>query len=72
MAKTLEMTFLNTDGKPTKVSIENPTEPVDQVAVAQAMDQIIASDVFFTAGGDLVEKRGARVVERNVEEVTLG
>ena len=36
------------------------------------MDQIIASNVFFTAGGDLVEKRGARVVERNVEEVTLG
>jgi len=71
MAKTLEMTFSNTDGKPAKVSIENPIEPVDQVAVAQAMDLIIASDVFFTAGGDLVEKRGARVVERNVEEVTL-
>ena len=29
MAKTLEMTFTNTDGKPAKVSIENPIEPVD-------------------------------------------
>jgi len=71
VAKTLEMTFINTDGKPAKVSIENPIEPVDQVAVAGAMDQIIASNVFTSAGGDLVQKRGARVVERNVVEVGL-
>jgi len=71
MAKTLEMTFTNEDGKTAKVSIENPIEPVDSVAVAEAMDQIIASNVFFTTGGDLVQKRGARVVERNVEEVGL-
>jgi len=71
MAKTLEMTFTNTDGKPAKVSIENPIEPVDPGKVAQAMDQIIASTVFFTAGGVLVDKRGARVVERNVAEVGL-
>jgi len=65
------MNFLNTDGKLAKVSIENPIEPVNPVALEQAMDQLIASNVFSTPGGDLVQKRGARVVERNVVEVEL-
>ncbi|WP_078543545.1 DUF2922 domain-containing protein [Litchfieldia alkalitelluris] len=72
MAKTLEMSFSTVDGKTAKVSIENPNEPVDQVALAAAMDAIIAANVFYRAGGDLAGKLGARVVERNVVDVVLG
>ncbi|MFC4322643.1 DUF2922 domain-containing protein [Litchfieldia salsa] len=72
MAKTLEMSFGTADGKIAKVTIENPIEPVDQVALASAMDAIIASNVFYSAGGDFTDKRGARVVERNVTEVVIG
>ena len=71
MAKTLEMLFTNEDGKSTSVSIENPIEPVDPQTVAAAMDTIIATNIFTSSGGDLVAKRGARVVERNVEDVEL-
>ncbi|WP_453993154.1 DUF2922 domain-containing protein [Bacillus nitroreducens] len=71
MAKTLEMQFMNEDGKTTTVSIENPIEPVDPQAVSDAMDIIVSSNAFLTPGGPIVEKKGARVVERNVEPVEL-
>ncbi|WP_078543524.1 DUF2922 domain-containing protein [Litchfieldia alkalitelluris] len=72
MAKTLEMSFSTVDGKTAKVSIDNPIEPVDPVAVAAAMDAIVAANVFYTAGGDFAGRVGARVIERNVADVVLG
>ncbi|WP_078543533.1 DUF2922 domain-containing protein [Litchfieldia alkalitelluris] len=72
MAKTLEMSFSTVDGKTAKMSIDNPIEPVDVVALAAAMDAIVAANVFITSGGDLVGKLGARVIERNVEDVIIG
>ncbi|MFS0823947.1 DUF2922 domain-containing protein [Bacillus sp. 1P02SD] len=40
-------------------------------AVSTAMDLIISTNVFLTPGGAIVEKKGARVVERNVETVEM-
>lgn len=71
MAKTLEMQFTNEAGKVATISIESPIEPVDPVVLSAAMDTILTANVFVTAGGDLVSKRGARVVERNVLPVEL-
>ncbi|MDR4890142.1 DUF2922 domain-containing protein [Fredinandcohnia sp. QZ13] len=71
MAKTLEMQFKNEDGKTTTISIENPIEPVDAGAVSAAMDLIVSTNVFLTPGGAIVEKKGARVVERNVATVEM-
>lgn len=71
MAKTLELSFKNQDGKITKLSIDDPIEPVDPVAVSAAMDSILTSDVFSSNGGDYVSKSGARVIERNVVEVEI-
>jgi hypothetical protein len=71
MAKTLELHFLNTEGKTVKVNIDSPKEPVDQLTLSTAMDQILASNIFITTGGDFVSKKGARMVDRNVTEITL-
>ncbi|WP_010677115.1 DUF2922 domain-containing protein [Bacillus timonensis] len=71
MAKTLEMQFTNEAGKTATVSIENPKEPVDPAAVTAAMDLIVSSDVFLTPGGPITAKKGARVVERNIEAVEI-
>ncbi len=71
MAKTLEMQFINQDGKTATVTIENPKEPVDTEAVSVAMDLIVSSNVFITPGGPIMGKKDARVVERNVEPVEL-
>ncbi|WP_174614860.1 DUF2922 domain-containing protein [Virgibacillus ihumii] len=69
--KKLELKFLNVDGKTVTYSLDKPIEPVDPVAVKAAMDEIINQNAFSTSGGDIVSIKGARVVERNVEEIEL-
>ncbi|WP_096272572.1 DUF2922 domain-containing protein [Paucisalibacillus globulus] len=69
--KTLELKFENADGKIVTYSLEKPIEPVDPAAVAAAMDTIIAENAFTSSGGNLVAKKSARVVERNVEDIEL-
>ncbi|MBM6619144.1 DUF2922 domain-containing protein [Bacillus suaedaesalsae] len=71
MAKALQLQFLNEEEKTVTISIDNPIEPVSPTAIDAAMDTILSANVFISAGGDLVAKKGARVVERNVNEVTL-
>lgn len=72
MSKKLELQFTNFEGKTATISIDDPIEPVEAAAVLAAMDAIIAANIFTSTGGDLVAKKGARVVERNVTEVDLG
>ncbi|MBY0122286.1 DUF2922 domain-containing protein [Bacillus sp. S/N-304-OC-R1] len=71
MAKSLELTFVTDLGKLSRLSIDNPKEPVDQAAVKQAMEQIIAADLFNTANGVLASAKEARVIERNVTAYEL-
>ncbi|MBM6619119.1 DUF2922 family protein [Bacillus suaedaesalsae] len=71
MAKTLQLQFLNEEQKTVTISIDNPIEPVSPAAVDAAMDTILTANVFISSGGDLVSKKGARVVERNVADVAL-
>ncbi|WP_282139854.1 DUF2922 domain-containing protein [Cytobacillus oceanisediminis] len=71
MAKSLEMTFLSELGKPTKLSVDNPIEPIDPAAVKAAMEQIIAANAFDGNGGDLITADSVRLVERNVTDYEL-
>ncbi|MDQ0257141.1 hypothetical protein J2S74_004587 [Evansella vedderi] len=71
MTKRLELIFTNENGKAATISIDDPIEPVNPQSVAQAMDTIIASNVFATFDGGLVGKRRARVVERRVDQVDI-
>lgn len=70
--KKLELSFENEEGRIVRFSLDNPIEPVDVDAVNEAMDEIIAQNVFVTSGGELVAKRRARLVENIVEEIDLG
>ena len=71
MAKTLELQFVSDLGKTTKLTVDNPKEPIDPAAVKLAMEQIIASNAFLSNYGTLVSVGSARVVERNVTEYDL-
>ncbi|WP_028392388.1 DUF2922 domain-containing protein [Bacillus cihuensis] len=68
MAKTLELLFLTEGGKSASLSVADPIEPVDIEKVKSAMNEVIASNVFTTASGSFISAKGARVVERNVNE----
>ncbi|WP_377890528.1 DUF2922 domain-containing protein [Alkalihalobacillus sp. R86527] len=71
MAKTLELQFLNDDNKPFSISLNDPVEPVNPAAISAAMDTLLAQNIFTTSGGDLVAKRGARIVERNTSDIVI-
>lgn len=69
--KTLELKFANEQDKTVTISLDSPIEPVDPVTINAAMDSIITQKAFYSSGGELISKKSARIVERNVEEITL-
>ncbi|HLQ82397.1 MAG TPA: DUF2922 domain-containing protein [Pseudogracilibacillus sp.] len=69
--KTIELRFRNEDDKLVRFNLDNPVDPIDPVIVNEAMDAIIAENVFTSSGGDLLTKEGARVVEQLVEEIEI-
>lgn len=69
--KKIELRFVNQLGKTVTYSIEEPIDPVNPAAVRQAMDTILANNVFSTTGGDLVAKHSARIVNNKVEEIDI-
>ncbi len=69
--KKLELKFLDQDNRIVTISLDDPVEPVDPVLINQAMDTIVTENCFFSSHGDLVAKKDARIVERNVIEIDL-
>ncbi|MBU9711434.1 DUF2922 domain-containing protein [Evansella tamaricis] len=71
MSKRLELLFTNEGGKSVTISLDDPIEPVDEQIISKVMDDIISYNVFISHDGQLVGKRGARVVSRTVEQIEL-
>lgn len=71
MARTLELQFVTEFGKPARITLDNPKEPIDEAAVKQSMEVIVASGIFNTTNGNLASAKGARVIERNVTDYEL-
>lgn len=71
MAKTLELSFMTEAGKVSRLTIDNPKEPVDPALVKLSMQQIIASNIFATANGNYTGVEGAKVIERNVTDYEI-
>ncbi|MFC7321378.1 DUF2922 domain-containing protein [Halobacillus campisalis] len=69
--KKLELKFLNEEGKIVTISVDHPIEPVVEQEIDAAMDTIINENCFYSSGGDLVAKKEARIVERNVTNIEL-
>ncbi|MFA8438169.1 DUF2922 domain-containing protein [Pueribacillus sp. YX66] len=71
MAKQIEMQFLNEENRTVTISLEDPVEPVNPEDVNAAMDTVLSENAFTSSGGNLVSKKGARIVERTVTEIQL-
>ncbi|WP_416828334.1 DUF2922 domain-containing protein [Ectobacillus polymachus] len=66
----LELQFLKEDGKVITFTVDQPTTPVDKAAVNSVMDTILTSDVFRHLGTN-ARKKGARVIERTINDVNI-
>ncbi|MDQ0269822.1 DUF2922 domain-containing protein [Cytobacillus purgationiresistens] len=71
MTKTLELTFVNEEGGITRISIDQPKEPVDLPAIESSMGEMIAADVATSKSGSLTAVKGARLIERTVTDYDL-
>ncbi|MCP3760980.1 DUF2922 domain-containing protein [Domibacillus sp. A3M-37] len=69
MAKTLQLQFTTAGGGTSSITVDAPVEPVNAAAVQQAMDAIIASNVFIATTGSFVTAKGASLIDREVTEI---
>ena len=67
MEKSLQLVFKNAAGSTKIITISNPKENLTKAQTDEAMQKIIAANVFKTVGGDLTQAVEARVVNRNVQ-----
>ncbi|AKS37828.1 hypothetical protein NP92_01380 [Anoxybacillus gonensis] len=66
--KTLELQFMNEEGKTVRFTIDAPREDVTEAQISQVMDVIIAANVFPSSGGDLIAKKGARLIDTTMTQ----
>ncbi|SCG81895.1 hypothetical protein DW1_0275 [Proteiniborus sp. DW1] len=67
----LEMVFKNQKDKTSRLSIDNPREDITESDIRTAMENIVSTNIFETADGDLVSVVSARIVSTDVEEFEL-
>ena len=67
MEKSLQLVFKNASGNTKLITISNPKDDLTKAQTDEAMQKIIAANVFKTLGGDLTQAVEARVVNRNVQ-----
>ncbi|MBM7097675.1 MULTISPECIES: DUF2922 domain-containing protein [Alteribacter] len=71
MSKRLELLFSNMEGRSVTLAVEDPIEPANAELINEVMDEILNENIFMSTGGPLVSKRGARIVERTVEQIDI-
>ncbi|MGL5634234.1 MAG: DUF2922 domain-containing protein [Sarcina sp.] len=68
---TLSMTFKNEAGKNSVITLKNVKPDITNEQVQNAMDTIVASNLFITPLGNIVSAVSADLVEKAVTEFEL-
>jgi hypothetical protein len=63
---TLVMTFINQLGSRATVTLPSVRADLTELEVSAAMDSIVSSNIFESAGGDLIAKHSAQITERQI------
>ena len=71
VTKKLLMTFKTDEDKNVSISVDDPKPNLTESEILEAMNIIIAKDVFAPNEEALVEKVGAKVVETETQEYDL-
>lgn len=69
MTKTLQMLFVNEDGRTVTLSLADPLDTLTGPQVSAVMDLILQKNAIVSTGGALVSASGARIVSRGVETI---
>ncbi|MFT8872085.1 MAG: DUF2922 domain-containing protein [Sporolactobacillus sp.] len=69
--KQLDLVFQNEQGKSVTISLNHPAEPANAVAIKEAMDEIIARNIFTSSGGALIKVKSARISSSDATVIDL-
>lgn len=61
--KKLSMKFLAANDEIATLTISEVREDITDTQVNELMDEIIAQDVFYSSGGSLKKKKGAKIID---------
>ena len=61
--RVLRMTFGAEDGTSMSLTLDNPKIGLTKEEIESAMDVVLAKNIFAAAGGDLVEKKDAKIID---------
>lgn len=67
--KILRMTFNNTSGNAVTITLPQPKADLTTAQIEAVMDQVIAKNIFLTAGGELVSKRDIKIVDTTTNDL---
>ncbi len=66
------MNFITEQGGKLRISLADPLEELDSEDVEEAMETIIAKDVFTSKTGNVAAIHSARVVSKTIEDLITG
>lgn len=69
--KVLQMTFATREGGSLRISVDNTLDDLTVEQIKTSMDTIVASKVFHTKSGEVIDKTKARYVTQQVEELDI-
>ncbi|MGI6649755.1 MAG: DUF2922 domain-containing protein [Syntrophomonadaceae bacterium] len=69
MNQQLQMVFRTAGGRRVTLSLDDPLETLDATTVQNAMNTIVAKNIFTSSTGDLVGVIEARIVSRETVQL---
>lgn len=69
--KKLSMKFVTANDEITTLTISEVREDVTDEQVNSLMDEIIAQNVFYSSGGSLTKKKGAKIIDVTETDVNV-
>jgi hypothetical protein len=67
--KTLRITFETSGGSAYSITLPEPKEDLTGQQIEEAMDQIIAKNIFLTPGGERAAKRDIKIIDTTTNDL---
>ncbi|GKU24062.1 DUF2922 domain-containing protein [Clostridium folliculivorans] len=72
VTKYLVLAFKNESGDKINLSLKGIKDNLTAEEISKAMDVIISKNAFFSSGGKLIQKSGAQIITKNVDDYKVG
>lgn len=65
----LRLVFAAADGQSMSITLDSPKAGLTAQEIETVMDTIIAKNIFQSAGGDLVSKKDAKIIDTTTNDM---